>query len=329
MGHPLVARGLFWLAAAVLGIPALGLTVVRLVDSDVGTMIRVQSFTPFGIPLYAALLLLLAFGVVRRPAGRRTRRFLGALAALAGLGLHLWWFSPQVVGDTPAPGAHASTLTVMNANIYANKGDPVQLVEEARRANVDVLVVQEITEWALSRMDNEAGLAQLLPYRIGTPDGGVAGTMVFANQRLGTPERLPTMFQGWRVAVGSLTLVAAHPVAPVAPTGADQWRSEHRMILEAAVDAEADLIVGDLNASPDHSVMRDYDDAGYRDTAELDNQGWQPTWPANHAGIIPWLSPVVRIDHVLVGPELTATDSWTVDIEGTDHLAVVAAVARR
>ena len=30
MGHPLLARGVFWLAAAMLGIPALGLTVVRL-----------------------------------------------------------------------------------------------------------------------------------------------------------------------------------------------------------------------------------------------------------------------------------------------------------
>ena len=30
-------------------------------------MIRVESFTPLGIPLYAALLLLMAFGVMRRP----------------------------------------------------------------------------------------------------------------------------------------------------------------------------------------------------------------------------------------------------------------------
>ncbi len=324
-----VAAVLGWGLVVALGAPAVALTLVRPWDTTIGSIVRLQAFAPLAIAAYAGVLAVCLAGAVVRLRGRSRTFLLGALVALAGLGLHLWWFSPQVVGDTPAPGAHAPTLTVMNANIYANKGDPVQLVEEARRANVDVLVVQEITEWALSRMDDEAGLAQLLPYRIGTPEGGVAGTMVFANQRLGTPERLPTMFQGWRVAVGSLTLLAVHPVAPVAPTGADQWRTEHRMILEAAVDGEADLIVGDLNAAPDHAVMRDYEDAGYRDTAELDNQGWQPTWPANHAGIIPWLSPVVRIDHVLVGPELTATDSWTVDIEGTDHLAVVADVARR
>ena len=79
----------------------------------------------------------------------------------------------------------------------------------------------------------------------------------------------------------------------------------------------------------DHVVMRNLDDAGFRDAGEVANEGWQPTWPANHVSILPLLPPLVRIDHVLVGRALTSLGTETVDIDGTDHLAVIATVARR
>jgi endonuclease/exonuclease/phosphatase (EEP) superfamily protein YafD len=309
-------------------LPALALTAARPWDTTAGLVIRMQAFAPLAIPLYAVVLVTCVAAGLLQTRGRRTPVLAGALVALTGLGLHLWWFAPQVVGEEPSPGDGAPKLTVMTANIYANHGDPVQLVDEAKQAHVDVLVVEEITEYALSRMD-DAGLGELLPYRIGTAEGGVQGTMVFANERLGRPERLRTQFECWRVRVGALTMIAGHPVAPVAPTGPEQWRREHEIILDAAVEADADLVVGDLNASADHAVLRELEAAGFRDAAELANEGWQPTWPANRVGIIPWLPPVVRIDHVLVGPELTATRTHSVEIEGTDHLAVVAEVARR
>ena len=44
---------IFWLAAFILGAPALALTTARLTDSDNGSLIRLQSFTPFAIPAYA------------------------------------------------------------------------------------------------------------------------------------------------------------------------------------------------------------------------------------------------------------------------------------
>jgi endonuclease/exonuclease/phosphatase (EEP) superfamily protein YafD len=152
--------------------------------------------------------------------------------------------------------------------------------------------------------------------------------MVFANERLGEPERLATQFDCWVVDVGGLTMIAAHPVAPVDPTGPTQWREEHRLIHQAAVDDDVDLIVGDLNASSDHAVLRELGDAGFRDAAELANEGWQQTWPANGV-VVPWLPPIVRIDHVLLSDQLAAVSTRTVDIEGTDHLALVAEVARR
>ena len=102
--------------------------------------------------------------------------------------------------------------------------------------------------------------------------------------------------------------------------------------IRAAVASGApDLVVGDFNATPDHSPMRALADAGYRAVAELANEGWQPTWPANgifrvHGLPLPRFAP---IDHVLVGERLAALGSSTVALDGTDHRAVVAEVARK
>jgi endonuclease/exonuclease/phosphatase (EEP) superfamily protein YafD len=316
---------LFAALTLLLTLPALALTLARPWDSTAGLVIRLQAFAPLAIPLYGVVLVLCLAGVLLQARGRRTPLLVGALVALVGLGLHLWWFAPQVAGAEPAAADGARTLTVMTANLYRGTADPVELVAEATRAHVDVLVVEEVTAEALDRMD-AAGLTQLLPHRIGSPeDDDVAGTMLFSNENLGAPVQLATLFQGWRVQVGTMTVLAVHPAAPTSP---EQWREDHRVILEEAEDSHADLVVGDLNASIDHPVLRKLDDAGLRDAAELADEGWQPTWPANHLGVVTWLPPVVRIDHVLLGPDLVALGTRTVEIDGTDHLALIAEVAR-
>ena len=93
-------------------------------------------------------------------------------------------------------------------------------------------MLEEITPDELDRLD-AAGLAELLPHRIGEPDEDVAGTMVFSNEQLGEPALLATQFQSYRVQVGSLTLLAVHPVAPVLPQA---WRRDHDLIRSEAVE---------------------------------------------------------------------------------------------
>jgi endonuclease/exonuclease/phosphatase family metal-dependent hydrolase len=317
-------RVLFWLSAGVLAVPALTLTVARALDTDNGTMIRIESFTPLALPLYAALLVLLLVGAARLPGARRPPMMAAALA-LAGLGVHAWWFAPQVIGADPEPAQGAERITVMNTNLYEGRADAEEVVDAVRDNRVDILVLEEITPGLLAQMD-AAGLAELLPERVGEPDYMVAGTMILANRPLTDHVRLRTTFQGWEAKYGTLTVLGVHPVAPVDPAG---WHADHAAILRQAEADQADLIVGDMNATPDHDVMRRLDDAGYRDAGEVSNEGWQPTWPANHVGILPLLPPLVRIDHVLIGDSMASLGTHTVDIEGTDHLALVATVASR
>jgi endonuclease/exonuclease/phosphatase family metal-dependent hydrolase len=317
-------RVLFLLSAGVLAVPALTLTVARVLDTDNGTMIRIESFTPLALPLYAVLLVLLLVGAARLPGARKPAMVAAALA-LAGLCVHAWWFAPQVVGADPEPAQGAERITVMNANLYEGRADAEEVVDAVRDNHVNILVLEEITPDLLAQMD-AAGLAELLPERVGEPDYMVAGTMILANRPLTDHVRLRTTFQGWEAKYGTLTVLGVHPVAPVDPAG---WRADHAAILKQAEVDHADLIVGDMNATPDHDVMHRLDDAGYRDAGEVSNEGWQPTWPANHVGILPLLPPLVRIDHVMIGDSMASLGTHTVDIEGTDHLALVATVASR
>jgi endonuclease/exonuclease/phosphatase (EEP) superfamily protein YafD len=288
---------------------------------------RLISFTPFGLPLYTSLVVILLLGSLLRRHGRRTPRLAGTLLALIGLALHLWWFSPEILGANPAPAPGAPPITIMNSNLLEGHGDAAQLVAAVRSNHVDLLVTEEITADELARLQ-AAGLSDLLPYHAGATDAynNVGGTMVFADQPLTDVHQLPTGFHCYQLKFGSLTMIAAHPVSPEYPSA---WFADHKVIREAAVKAHADLIVGDLNATPDHVVLRQLDDAGFHDVSELANEGWQPTYPANHLGFVSWVPPAVDIDHVLVAKTLAGLGTHTVDIDGTDHLSLVAQVALR
>ncbi|WP_343910431.1 endonuclease/exonuclease/phosphatase family protein [Nocardioides aquiterrae] len=215
----------------------------------------------------------------------------------------------------------------MTANIAQEDGDAIELVRIAGEEHVDLLVVEEVSAADLADMER-SGIAGLLPYRVGRPASGGAGTMVFSRTELGPAERTGTWHDGWIVAWGDLTVVAAHPQAPTQP---DIWSDDHAALLAAVEDHEADLVLGDFNATGDHAPMRTLAAAGYRDVGELLNQGWQPTWPATDRwSVIPGVAfPVAQVDHVLVGPRLAALGQHTVAIPGSDHRAVVAVVARK
>ncbi|WP_243057002.1 endonuclease/exonuclease/phosphatase family protein [Nocardioides sp. SR21] len=316
----------FWGIVALLLLPAAALTFSRVVEPDSGFWVQLEAFTPFGLVLYAAAALLLG---CRLLVGRRVRSVVTvvAVAAVLGLALHAWWFAPRVTGANPPAAAGAEPLVVMTANISSGEADGIDLVQRATEEEVDLLAVQEITAADLADMDR-AGLAELLPYRVGGPGTHGDGTMVFARTELAGAEPLATTNDGWVVTMGDLTVMAVHPWAPTEP---ELWTAEHAILEEAVAEHDPDLLVGDFNATLDHAPMRALSDAGYRDVGELANQGWLPTWPASGTvdvlGV--GLPALVQIDHVLVGPGLAALGMHTVELPGSDHRAVVAEVARK
>lgn len=306
--------------------PAVLLTTFRLTEPPWARAVQAVSFTPFAIPLYAGtLVLLLAVMVVRRTVA--VPYAVTAGLAVAGLVLHAVWFAPAVAGTVPQPAAGAQPVVVMTTNLLRGMADSTELVDQVRDHEVDLLVVNEITESSLAEM-LDAGLAEVLPFREGGAgaDETVPGTMVFSTRPTELVDVLDTVLGGLVVDVGDIRLMAVHPMSPVWP---DDWRDDHAAVFAAVEEHEPDLVAGDFNATADHQPMRDLDEAGYRDSVEVTNGGFQPTWPVN--GMFPLvglLGAVAPIDHVLVGEDWTATHSETTELDGSDHKPVIAVVAR-
>lgn len=306
-------------------LPAAVLTAVRLLELDSGRAVRVVSFTPLALPLYAAAALLLVVLLVVR---RRRRTLALLVPVLVGLGLHAWWSAPLVTGGQP--DTTGRTWTVMTSNLLAGQGDGLAVLRVATEADVDLLVLVEVTTSDIEEMER-AGLSELFPHHAGEarPDGLTDGTMVWSRTPLGEEERVATDMQSWAVPVEDeqpFTILAVHPAAPV-DIGA--WRRDHAAVRAAAESTGADVIAGDLNATLDHAPLRALAATGWRDVTEQADAGWQPTWPSNglFAGLP--LPALVQIDHVLVGEEWVGLDSRTVEVEGTDHRALITEIARR
>lgn len=83
----------------------------------------------------------------------------------------------------------------------------------------------------------------------------------------------------------------------------------------------AQVVAGDFNATRDHRPFRDLLAAGFSDCADIAAKRPWPgfTWPANRR-----YPPIMRLDHILVSPGLTVSETRTVQIPGTDHRGVLA-----
>ena len=311
----------FWVAVAAVLAPALLLTSTRLVEPHGGFWIKVEAFTPLALALYAVAVLLVGVRLLLQRRWR-TAALPVALVAVAGLGVHAWWYSPQLTGANPPAAAGATPIVVMTSNLLNGGADGIEIVRTASDADVDLLVVEEVNPAVLADMDR-AGLADLLPYRVGDPGPGAAGTMAFSRVELTDTGTVPTYFGGWTFRMGELTVAAVHPFPP---TDADLWYDDQAAVVRTVTTLKPDLVVGDFNATADHAPMRALAEAGFRDVGELANQGWQPTWPTR--GVFDVLGlPLAQIDHVLVGEDLAAVGMETLAVPGSDHRAVVATVA--
>lgn len=314
-------------------VPALMITGTRLLQPDGGRWVRLVAFTPYAMVLYAVALLLALVAVAGGRGFWRKASGAAVVALVPLLGLHLFWAHPPYVGDVAS--ASGARFNVMAANLRIGNADVARVVEVAVRNDVDALVLSEITPDALSAL-NEAGLSRAFPYQEGQAASGFAGTMAFSKIPIEDVRPLRTTFNGFAMSldvygVGLVQLLAVHPNPPFGD--AETWRSDHAAIRNFVAQndqtAEATVIAGDFNATPDHDVIGDLEDLGFWSSADAANVQWQPTWPA--AGTVSVLGveipSMLKIDHVLVNGDIEAVTTESVTIPGTDHRALVAGLA--
>jgi endonuclease/exonuclease/phosphatase (EEP) superfamily protein YafD len=117
--------------------------------------------------------------------------------------------------------------------------------------------------------------------------------------------------------LGDTRLVAVHLVS-VVPSWIRYWPGELEMLSRWCAAPGPTMVVGDLNASPDHSAFRS-GTAGCTDAATATGDSLVGTW---NTAVPSWLG--TQIDHVLTrpGPDGSgplARSVEVLDLPGSDH----------
>lgn len=280
------------------------------------------SLVPYGLPAALVGWLCLAIALLRA----RRRLSLSILAALCAglLALQLSWAVPAFIRDDRP--ATTGTTTLLSLNMLAGQADAAQLLTVAKAADIVVLV--EFTEPAHQAMAT-AGWDQEFPYSFRDPRVGIGGSAIYSRYRVTDKISLAAApFQQLRATldvpeVGPVTIFATHPCNPLC--GDDRWIQDHDQLREVARPylGQNLILAGDFNAISSHRPMRRLAADGLADAGEVAGSGWLPTYPATR-----FIPPLVPIDHVLISSSLTATKVSTFRVDGTDHLGLIAQIAR-
>ena len=300
-----VVVGLVWLLVS---------RAVRITRPVVFTVL-LQGLTPLAfLPVYVVV----GLAVWRR------RWVLTAAAALL-VAAHLALVIP-VLGATsvPAWAAEAPRLTILSANLYDENPTPDAAAKAVVDADVDVLVLVEISRDMQTALD-AAGLEQRFPYHERNEFDERAGSVEGIYSRLpilaGSIESIAESgYPRAVVAVGdtSVDVVAVHVSDP--RLGVDEWRAEL-----AAVDAFAHrsprptVLAGDFNGTRWNPQYADLLGDGVVDAVEERGRGLTFSWPIGR--FLPF--PVMRLDHALGNRAVAAVANRDVTIPGSDHRGLV------
>jgi endonuclease/exonuclease/phosphatase family metal-dependent hydrolase len=307
-----VARLARVIGAWVVVVPFVAWVVARLAGWGQGTRFEtLVVFTPY---VAAASVVALAVALVLRV------RLAVLAAALCCVGFGVVMIPAFVGSSGPDPAPVGPVATVMTVNALHGEADPEELVEIVREHDVSLLAVQELSP-ALHEALDRAGLDELLPDRV--VDVWVGGLGLYADRPLA---RLDVEHGvGGDVLAARLLPRGAPPVAvsvvhtspPRGRGGRAEWRATIDTIDPPDRDGPLRIALGDFNGTLDQPTIRGLLDDGFVDAARTAGRGWVPTWRQ------PWRPPLT-LDHVFVDPTMRVDGVDVIDVDGTDHRAVLA-----
>ena len=247
-----------------------------------------------------------------------------AVAAGIAVLLVVWNALPVVqraLAESPSLACTGPAFTVATVNLqFSNRSQQTALAWLAEHP-VDLIVVQELTgAWAQALAGSDAHPHRFLltredPYGIGVLSRWPlesAGAIDLAGDGLPSIEGIVDI-EGRRV-----RLLGLHTHWPVLPEVARM--RDAALVGAAGIASASDLpviLLGDLNLTPDSpEFTRLLDESALRDV--VSGRRWRPTW---QAGFWPL---ALRIDHVLVSPQLCVEAVEVGPSIGSDHRPVIA-----
>lgn len=239
----------------------------------------------------------------------------------------------EATQPTPARTADDAVMRVMTLNTKNGNADAEQIVSIVRDQRVEVLALQEVSDSLVERL-SAVGLDELLPSRVlgaaGAGDnGGINAIYALAPVSDASDSILPvtgsavpacTIVAGGR----PVRLVSAHPASP--KTGARGFWNESLANLGTLRRYDDEyLIMGDFNSTWDHSRYRKMLGDTLVDASQQAGEGFHMTYPSEpHYAMVP-VPPMIEIDHIVYSKNsgMSVGDLQTVDVQGTDHFALL------
>lgn len=322
-----VVAAIGWAVVAVLG----GIAALRLAAHD-------AQFVLVAINMFSFWLYLPAYLVL--PVAALLRRRALALGAAALVATHLAFVLPGFFGSGDAAlgaiapgdsrGAPAATrFRFVAANVLYCNDQPGELFRELLRTRADVMVVSEHSQlWEDILGSPEARSAW--PHRIVHTQEDAFGIALYSRWPLEGAELVdvlgvPIVRATVRIGERPVRFYGAHPLPPRKPDYHARWERQLARVQSILARERGAVVVGaDLNASPHNAWYARLTSGRFRGAHEDRGRGLATTWPN---GLFPL--PPVRLDHVLVSPEIHVLDVREGVGAGSDHQPVIADLAIR
>jgi endonuclease/exonuclease/phosphatase (EEP) superfamily protein YafD len=255
------------------------------------------------------------------------RRFGLAFFATIAVAFHVITVGASIGGAEPIPAEAraAPHLRVLSANVRFSNPTKARLAAELMRVDADVVLLQEVTSGWL-RILELAGFDARYRYRIAEPHEDSRGMAVYSrvpltNQLVVEPDGVPTIAARVTVRGRPVSLVNVHAGGPT--EGMPFHRATVAVVRELVRTRPAPRVVaGDFNATPYNRTMHLMSQLGLESAHVRRGRGLAVTWPNGKHPL-----PPVRIDHVLVDPDVVVLDVRELRGSGSDHKPVLADLA--
>jgi endonuclease/exonuclease/phosphatase (EEP) superfamily protein YafD len=238
--------------------------------------------------------------------------------------INLVQISPLYLEVQKTPPANSMTLRVALINVNTKFGDAAKVSEFIRKADPDLLVLQETSSKWLKDL---AWLHTPYPHSLAEPRDDNFGIAVFSKLPFARSEvvnllenGVPSIIAEVTTQHGELHILATHPLPPVNYEYA-RWRNAQLEQLPRYVNAtKPTLLIGDLNLTPWSSHFRMLlQQTGLHDSAR--GFGVQPSWPNNN----PFLR--IPLDHVLHSPGIVVLHREIGPDVKSDHFPLIVDIA--
>jgi endonuclease/exonuclease/phosphatase (EEP) superfamily protein YafD len=241
-------------------------------------------------------------------------------SALSGLGAPVG--APSLAGSLPA-------LRLFSANVYHGNHDLGRIGQEIRATAPDLVALQELDPDGAAGLQR-SGVLDRFPYAVTelrkSPSGiGLWSRLPVADSQVQDVHGMAVIKATILVGSQRLRLYTVHTVAPL---GDDRvrWQAQLRWVSEEIRLERGPLVVaGDFNATRYHPSFRRLLSARLGDAHERRGRGWATTWPRDR-----WpLPPLMRLDHVLVSPDIGVRSVQEGLGHGSDHRPIIAELVLR